>query len=195
MLALSNLFLNLNLYTALGLLVLMPQQPDGHAVPGLATQNQRAFALVVNSSIVTVEGEWKDSDSLREYAQQHGGSYIVFRENGRLLLLDRQDKVVVAADLHKPLESLAKQQAVLSTQQAQLAAQQEELADRMKNSSGSEGVAQVASEQGRVGAEQGKVGREQGRIGAVQGEAGKTFYQRVEAILCECVKTFTCKAV
>ena len=45
-----------------------------------------SFALVVARRIITTEGDWRQSDRLRSYANSHQGTYIVLTKEGDFLL-------------------------------------------------------------------------------------------------------------
>lgn len=91
-----------------------------------------SFALVVQSKVVTAEGDWKDSDRLRAYGTAHPGSYIVFVNEGSLMLLQEPYEIAEAAKLHRPLEVLGKEQAQLGAKQTPLNQQPAMLGKQMK---------------------------------------------------------------
>ncbi len=151
-----------------------------------------SFALVVQSKVVTAEGDWKESEGLRAYGTAHPGSYIVFANEGSLMLLQKPSEIAEAAKLYRPLEALGEEQAKLGAKQTPLNQKQAVLGRQMKEATGAEEMRRIGAEQGKVGAEQGALGREQGRLGQEQGSAGRTFYNNVQTALGQCLARRSC---
>ena len=150
------------------------------------------FALVVDGKVITIEGDWKQSDRLRAYAASHPGSYIAFVADGHLLLQKGSAAMASALNLYDQVDKLRKQQEQLGAKQAPLGKQQALLSKRLKESASPEEMRRIGAEQGRVGGEQGALGREQGKLGQEQGNAGRMFYTSVEASLNRCIREHTC---
>lgn len=151
-----------------------------------------SFALIVGSKVLTTEGDWKESERLRAYGTAHPGSYIVFANEGSLMLLNKPSEIAEAATLYRPLETLGEEQAKLGAKQTPLNQEQAVLGRQMKEAKGADEMQRIGAEQRRVGAEQGALGREQGRIGQEQGVAGRTFYNYVQTALGQCLARRSC---
>ena len=153
-----------------------------------------SFAVVVASRVLTVEGDWKQSTQLREYANAHHGSYIVFATDDGLHLVTDPAEISKASSLYKEVARLAKEQEALSAKQAPLAKRQEELAAEMKKANSPEQMRRVGAEQGRVGGEQGAIGQDQGKVGQEQGVAGRALYDDVQTSIKACQLEHRCSA-
>jgi hypothetical protein len=154
-----------------------------------------SFALVVASKVITTEGDWRQSDRLRSYANDHQGTYIVFTRAGDLLLDTDPSVISKAVTLYKEVAKLNEQQLQLGAKQAPLSKHQADLAAKMKEATSPEQMQLIGAEQGKVGREQGAVGREQGIVGQQQGVAGRAFYNSVQSSLRRCVEDRSCSKV
>ncbi len=145
---------------------LMPQ-----AAPSLP---QRSMGVVVNSRVLALNGDWKQTVRLREYAKDNQGSYIIFTaSDGGMYRLDDSEAVAMAERLYAPLERANKRQEVLVAQQSTLRRRQDELSSRAPTGES------VADEQRKVAAEQTSVGQLQAQVGAEQRSAGVNYYNAV----------------
>jgi hypothetical protein len=154
-----------------------------------------SFALVIRSKVLTVEGDWRQSESLRAYSSAHPGNYIVFSNKGSLMLLQEPSKTEEAAKLYIPVQALGEQQATLEAKQTPLNQQQALLGKQMKDARSAEEMRRIGAEQGKIGAEQGAIGREQGQIGQEQGLAGRAFYNSVQRMLTRCLNEQSCPSI
>lgn len=168
------------------------QQP---ASPAYAAQGLResSFAVVVDSKVLTTEGDWKQSTRLREYAMTRPGTYIVFTTESGLALLTNASELSKVLSLYQEVARLGNEQKSLEARQAPLTKQQEALAAQMKKAVYPEEMRRVGAEQGRIGLEQGAIGRDQGRVGQEQGVAGRAFYEEVQASLKTCMQNQSCQ--
>lgn len=157
--------------------------------------HQRSFALVVQSSPVTINGSWHGTADLARYAGDHAGTYIVFSENGELRRLDNPERLAEAQHLYEPMAALAAQQRALAAEQRPLAAQQRALGMQQRAAATPVEMQSLGAAQAAIGAQQGDIGRVQGEIGRKQGEIGRAFHSRVEAMLDACVANGSCPRV
>ena len=157
--------------------------------------SQRAFALVVNSALLTINGSWHPMPSLTAYAHDHAGTYIVFTQNGELHRLDTPKQVAEAQLLYAPMRELAAQQEALAAEQRPLAAQQQALGAEQRAASDPHEMTRIGAEQAAVGAQQAGIGQQQGAIGREQGAIGRAFHNRVEAMLETCLADGSCPRV
>ncbi len=153
----------------------------------------RSFALVIQSRVLTTEGDWKQGNRLRAFATTYPGSYIVFTEEGSLRLFQDSAAVSEVAQLYSVLQDLGERQVLLGAKQTPLLQRQNDLAKQMKLASSSEEMQRIGAEEGRLGAQQGEIGREQGEVGRKQGVAGRAFYDRVQKLLSLCLSEHSCK--
>ena len=151
-----------------------------------------SFAVVVDSKVLTTEGDWKQSTRLREYALTKPGTYVVFVSGSGLSLLTGASQISKLIVLYQEIDRLGREQKRLEAKQSPLNKQQEELAAQMKKAGSPEEMRRIGAEQGKVGSEQAAVGQDQGRIGQEQGIAGRKFYNAVQAALDACVKNLSC---
>ncbi len=151
-----------------------------------------SFAVVVTSKVLTTEGDWKQGGRLREYANGHEGTYIVFAAGTSLFLQRDLSAISKALELYQEVARLGKEQEILQARQAPLTKEQGELSKQMKEATSAEDIRRVGAEQGRIGNEQGAIGREQGKVGQEQGTAGRTFYSNVQASLKRCIHDRNC---
>ncbi len=156
---------------------------------------QRSFALVVNSSRVSVNGDWQAMAPLTRYTQDHPGSYIVFVQDGELHRLNTPDRVAEAEKLYAPMLPLAAKQRALAAEQKPLAEQQRALAAEQRAVVDPAEKGRVGALQGKVGAQQGAIGARQGEIGRRQGEVGRAFYDRIQAMLDACLVDRSCPRI
>lgn len=156
---------------------------------------ERPFALVVNSSTVTVNGGWHALDPLPGYTQAHPGSYIVFVQGGELHRLNTPERVADAEKLYAPMLSLEARQRALAAEQRPLAEQQRALAAEQRAAVNPAEQGRIGALQGKLGAQQGAIGERQGEIGRKQGEVGRAFYDRVQAMLEVCLTDGSCPRV
>ena len=157
--------------------------------------NQRSFALVLESSPVTINGSWHGTTDLARYAQDHAGTYIVFSENGELRRLDNPERLREAQRLYEPMTALAAQQRALAAEQRPLAAQQRALGAQQRAATTPVEMQSIGAAQAALGAQQGNIGRVQGEIGRKQGEIGRALHARVEAMLDACLTDGSCPRV
>ena len=158
-------------------------------------RSQRSFALVVDSAVLTVNGDWHPLSSLTSYAHDHAGTYIVFAQKGELHRLDAPKQVAEAQLLYAPMRELAAQQEALAAEQRPLAAQQQALGAEQRAATDPHEMTRIGAQQAAVGAEQAGIGQQQGAIGREQGTLGRAFYNRVQAMLEACLTAGSCPRV
>lgn len=151
-----------------------------------------SFAVVVDSKVLTTEGDWKQSTRLREYALTKPGTYIVFATENGLSLLTNAAALSKALSLYREVARLGNEQTLLEAKQAPLTKQQEALIAQMKKAVSPEEMRRIGAEQGRIGLEQGAIGRDQGRVGQEQGVAGRAFFDKVQTALKICMQNQSC---
>lgn len=156
---------------------------------------QRAFALVVGSTVQTIDGPCGASAKLNKYAQQHPGTYIVFVQDGDLYRLDASVSLTKAKALYAPMRSLMIRQAALAAEQVPLAHTQRALGEEQRTAVDPGEKGRIGAAQGAIGQQQGAIGELQGQIGREQGLVGRTFYRHVEAMLNDCVANHSCTRV
>ncbi len=164
------------------------------SLPATALQEPtlNSFAVVLASKVLTVEGDWKQSTHLREYANAHTGTYIVFETATGLSLLRKPEDISKVLTLHQEVARLGKEQELLEAKQAPLAKRQEELGNDMRKAGSPEEMRRIGAEQSKIGLQQGALGREQGKIGQEQGTAGRNFYDSVISFVKACVADRSC---
>ncbi len=178
------------LFLPLGLIA--QTKPD---VSHFAEGSQRSFALVVQSSVVTMSGGWHPIAELSRYVQHHAGTYIVFTQDRELRRLDNPDRIAEARRIYAPMRELAIKQSALDAAQKPLDKEQEALGAQQRAARDPSEMGRIGSAQGTVGAEQGDLGSLQGAIGRQQGEVGRNFYNHVQTMLDACVADRTCQPV
>ena len=157
-----------------------------------ADAHQGSFALVVQSSVVTMSGGWHPIAELTRYAGAHAGTYLVFARDGELRRLDSPERLAEAQRLYEPMRGLAAKQQALAAEQKPLAAQQEVLSAQQRAATDPHEMTRLGAEQASLGQQQSAIGQQQGAIGRRQGEIGRAFHARVEAMLDACVADGSC---
>ena len=157
--------------------------------------SHRSFALVVESSPVTINGSWHGTNDLARYAQEHAGTYIVFEDGGALRRLETPDRLAEAQHLYEPMRALAARQRALAAEQQPLAEQQRALAAQQQAATSPDEMRRIGAIQSDLGAQQGDIGRIQGEIGRQQGQIGRAFYARVQTMLTACLADGSCPRV
>ena len=83
------------------------QEPTGYS-----------FAVVVASKVLTVEGDWKQSTRLRDYATTRAGTYIVFATGNGLSVLTSATELSKVVNLYQEVARLGKEQSSLAAKQS-----------------------------------------------------------------------------
>ncbi len=127
------------------------------SLPATALQGPtvNSFAVVLASKVLTVEGDWKQSTHLREYANAHTGTYIVFETATGLSLFRKPEDISKVLNLYKEVARLGKEQELLEAKQAPLAKRQEELGNDMSKAGSPEEMRRIGAEQSKIGFQQG----------------------------------------
>lgn len=182
-------------FSILSLSVVAQSKPDTSYFNDAGDANQRSFALVVESSPVTISGSWHGTTDLARYAQDHAGTYIVFVDKGVLRRLENPNRLAEAQHLYEPMRALETKQRALAAEQQPLAAQQRALGTQQRAATDPDEMRRIGAIQTEIGAQQGNIGRIQGTIGRQQGEIGRAFHARVESMLDACLADGTCPRV
>lgn len=178
----------------------LPLSVFGQAKPDVSYLNdsdphQRSFALVVESSVVTMNGGWHPIAQLARYAGSHAGTYIVFTQDGQLRRLENPQRLAEAQQLYEPMRALAAKQQALAAEQKPFAEQQRALDSQQRAATDPHEMTRIGAEQAAVGREQGEIGQLQGAVGRQQGEIGRAFYNRVQVFLDACLADGSCPRV
>ena len=158
-------------------------------------ESSRSFALVVGSSVETLEGEWHEESPLLRYTQSHPGTYLVFTKDGQLYRLDDPARIAEAERTYAPMRELASKQKALAAEQKPLADKQHALGAEQRSAATAEEHERIGMEQGAVGAQQAQIGRQQGEIGRQQGDLGRALYRQLQTMSDACLADGTCPRV